>query len=81
MGEGKTMAVVSTNVNVLSATFLFSVLPAGGGGAETESTLTLAENVNVVLPTAVSTLGYIGSPLYYKKLWIHNIQKMDTFCN
>jgi hypothetical protein len=52
-GEGKTMAIVSTNVNLLSATFLFSVLPAGGGGgAETESTLTLAENVNAVLPTA-----------------------------
>ncbi len=50
-GEGKTTAIVSTNVNVLSATFPFSVLPAGGG-AETESTLTLAENVNAVLPTA-----------------------------
>ncbi len=52
-GEGKTTAIVSANVNGLSATFPFSVLPSGGGGAETESTLTLAENVNVVLPTAV----------------------------
>ncbi len=51
-GEGKTTAIVSANVNVLSATFPFSVLPAGREGAETESTLTLAENVNVVLPTA-----------------------------
>ncbi len=51
-GEGKTTAIVSANVNVLSATILFSMLPSGGGGAETESMLMLAENVNVVLPTA-----------------------------
>ncbi len=34
----------------------FSVLPAGGGGgdqAETESSLALAENVYVILPTPV----------------------------
>ncbi len=42
-------------MNVPSTTFPFSLLPAGWGwGAETESTLTLAENVNVVLPTAVN---------------------------
>jgi hypothetical protein len=32
MGEGKTTAIVSANVNVLSATFPFSVLPSGSGG-------------------------------------------------
>jgi hypothetical protein len=31
-GEGKTTAIVSANMNVLSATFPFSVLPAGRGG-------------------------------------------------
>ena len=53
MGEGKTTYAFSANANVLSANFLFSVLPAGGGGqaAETESTLALAENVYFNLPT------------------------------
>ncbi len=44
----------SANANVLSANFPFSVLPAGGGGgqvAEMESTLALAENIYVNLPT------------------------------
>jgi hypothetical protein len=45
----------SANANVLSANFLFSVLPAGGAGmgqvAEMESTLVLEENVYVNLPT------------------------------
>ncbi len=53
-GAGKTMYTFSTNGNILSANFLFSVLPAGGGMgqvAETESTLALAENVYVNLPT------------------------------
>jgi hypothetical protein len=45
-GAGKTTYMFSANANVLSANFLFSVLPAGGAGmgqaAETESTLALA---------------------------------------
>jgi hypothetical protein len=49
------MYTFSANANVLSANFLFSVLPAGGAGmgqaAETESMLVLAENVYVNLPT------------------------------
>jgi hypothetical protein len=50
------MYTFSANANVLSANFPFSVLPAGWGGgmgqaAETESTLALAENVYVNLPT------------------------------
>ncbi len=49
------MYTFSANANVLSANFPFSVLPAGGAGmgqaAETESTLALAENVYVNLPT------------------------------
>ncbi len=52
---GKTTYTFSANANVLSANFPFSVLPAGGAGmgqaAETESTLELAENVDVNLPT------------------------------
>ncbi len=52
-GAGKTNYMFSTNDNILSANFPFSVLPAGGMGqaAETESTLALAENVYVNLPT------------------------------
>ncbi len=52
-GAGKTTAVVSVSVNILSANFPFCVVPAGGRVAEMESTLMLAENVNVVLPTVV----------------------------
>jgi hypothetical protein len=55
MGTGKTTYTFSTNANVLSANFPFSMLPAGGAGmgqaAEMESTLALAENVYVNLPT------------------------------
>ncbi len=54
------MYTFSANANILSANFLFSVLPAGGGmgqAAETESTLALAENVYVNLPTP-QTLAY-----------------------
>ncbi len=54
-GAGKTTYTFSTNANVLSANFPFSVLPAGGAGmgqvAETKSMLALAENVYVNLPT------------------------------
>ncbi len=54
-GAGKTTYTFSANANVLSANFPFSVLPAGGAGmgqaAEMESTLALAENVYVNLPT------------------------------
>jgi hypothetical protein len=55
-GAGKTTYTFSAYANILSANFPFSVLPAGGGGgegsaAETESTLALAENVYVNLPT------------------------------
>jgi hypothetical protein len=54
-GAGKTTYTFSANANVLSANFQFSVLPAGREGvgqvAETESTLVLAENVYVNLPT------------------------------
>ncbi len=55
MGAGKTTYTFSANTNVLSANFPFSMLPAGGVGmgqaAEMESTLALAENVYVNLPT------------------------------
>jgi hypothetical protein len=55
MGVGKTTYTFSANTNGTSANFPFSVLPAGGAGkgqaAETESTLALAENVYVSLPT------------------------------
>ena len=55
MGVGKTTYTFSANANVLSANFPFSVSPAGRAGmgqaAETESTLALAENVYVNLPT------------------------------
>jgi hypothetical protein len=58
LGAAKTMYTFSPNANVLSAHFLFSVLPAGGVGmgqaAETESTLALAENVYVNLPTPLN---------------------------
>jgi hypothetical protein len=54
-GAGKTTYTFSGNANVLSANFPFSVLPAGGVGmgqaAEMESTLALAENVYINLPT------------------------------
>ncbi len=54
-GAGKTTYMFSANANVLSANFPFSMLPAGGAGmgqaAETESTLVLAENIYVNLPT------------------------------
>jgi hypothetical protein len=54
-GAGKTTYTFSANANVLSANFLFSMLPAGGAGmgqaAETESTLALVENIYVNLPT------------------------------
>ncbi len=57
-GAGKTTYTFSANDNTLSANFPFSMLPAGGGGwvgqaVETESTLALAENVYVNLPTAL----------------------------
>jgi hypothetical protein len=56
-GAGKTMYTFSTNANGLYVNFPFSVLPAGGVGmgqaAETESTLALAENIYVNLPTPV----------------------------
>jgi hypothetical protein len=55
MGAGKTTYTFSANANVLSANFLFSVLPAGRAGmgqaAETESKLALGENLYVNLPT------------------------------
>ncbi len=54
-GAGKTTYTFSSNANVLSANFPFSVLPAGRAGmgqaAETESTWPLEENIYVNLPT------------------------------
>jgi len=54
-GAGKTTYTFSANANILSTNFPFSVLPAGrvgmGQAAEMESTLVLAENVYVNLPT------------------------------
>ncbi len=54
------MYTFSANANILSSNFPFSVLPADGAGmgqvAETESTLALAENVYVNLPTPVQIL-------------------------
>ncbi len=68
---GKTTYTFSANANVLSANFPFSVLPAGRGGgqaAETESTLALAENVYVNLPT----------PLYILKILFSSFIKQAT---
>jgi len=47
---GKTTLTFTVSVNVLN--FCFAWYQQAGRVAEMESTLTLAENVNVVLPTA-----------------------------
>ncbi len=69
LGAGKTTYTFSANANILSANFPFSMLPAGGAGmgqaAETESTLVLAENVYVNLPTPFFVhLEGCGLPVY-----------------
>ncbi len=70
MGAGKTTYMFSINANVLSANFPFSVLPAGGVGmgqaAETESTLALAENIHVNLPTPNSNSSTLLVQTFFK---------------
>jgi hypothetical protein len=67
-GAGKITYTFSANANVLSANFLFSVLPAGGAAmgqaAETESMLALAENVYINLPTPL--FGTLMFSVFYK---------------
>ncbi len=75
-GAGKTTYTFSANANVLSANFPFSMLPAGMGGmdqaAETESTLALAENIYVNLPTPCKQEGMILRYAHFQDLMRNN---------
>jgi hypothetical protein len=67
LGAGITTLTFSVFVNVLSANFPFCLYQQAGRVVEMESTLTFAENVNIVLPTA---LIYPDCNLYSKSTFI-----------